>query len=142
HSPFSLSMTFPYQPTEIKWLFNGLFPDTTISNPQADSTWTVNGKQLYLYKLTKIYSLPASGTYPIKVLSGLPSAEGCGGDQEIDYDLKVYDRPHSDFNFTTLGCAPDSVQFQESSNTNGRPAVQWLWTFGDGHTDVIRNPVH
>ena len=61
-SPFYFSMTFPYQPTQITWDFAGLFPNVSVNNPVYDSTWIVNGKQLYLYRL----STPSinTATYP------------------------------------------------------------------------------
>ena len=43
-APFFLSMTFPYQPTQIIWQLNGLFPDDTINSPLYNSTTIVNGK--------------------------------------------------------------------------------------------------
>jgi hypothetical protein len=41
NSPFYFSMTFPYQPLQIKWAFSGLFADTTIDSPTYDSTWFI-----------------------------------------------------------------------------------------------------
>ena len=51
NSPFFFSMTFPYQPTQIIWNFGGLFANDTINTPVYDSTWIINGKQLYRYKI-------------------------------------------------------------------------------------------
>ena len=141
-SPFTLSMTFPYQPTQIKWIFNGVLPDATIDNPVPDSTWMVNGKQLFRYPLSGIFTIPNAGTYPIRVLAHNPSPDGCTGEQEIHYDLKVYTRPHADFNFVTKGCAPDSVYFTDKANANGRPIVQWAWRYADGQTGDVKDPVH
>jgi gliding motility-associated-like protein len=142
NSPFYFSMTFPYQPAQIKWQFNGLFTDVTINSPAYDSTWTVNGKQLYRYRLPSTYSLSATGTYPIKVLAQNPTPDGCSGEQEINYDLQVYSRPSASFDFTTSGCTSDSVRFTENTNTSGRPATQWAWDFDDGSNSSLRNPTH
>jgi gliding motility-associated-like protein len=142
NSPFHFSMTFPYQPTQIAWQFNGLFADTTINMPVYDSTWIVNGKQLYLYKLPTSYAVSALGTYPIKVLAQNPSPDGCSGLQEITYDLQVFERPVADFTINATGCFPDSVHFTNTSNTNGRPAYVWSWSFGDGGTSSSANTVH
>lgn len=139
-SPFYFSITFPYQPTGIQWVFGGLFPDVTISNPAFDSTWTVNGKQLYRYKLPSPYNITTAGTYPIKVLAQNPTPDGCNGEQEISYDLQVFERPVADFNFTTTGCVSDPVQFTDNANTSGRPIIQWLWNFGGTGTSNIANP--
>jgi gliding motility-associated-like protein len=141
-SPFYFSITFPYQPTQVKWGFNGLFTDVTISNPVYDSTWTINGKQLYKYKLPTPYTINTIGTYPIKIIAQNPTPEGCSGEQEINYDLQVFERPVADFNFTTNGCLTDSVRFTDNTNTNGRQAIRWSWDFGGGNTSSLKNPVN
>src|SRR4029079_8201068 len=66
NSPFTFSMTFPYQPTQIIWQFNGLFPDDTINSPVYSSTTVVNGRTLFKYDLAGTYTGPAPGTYPIR----------------------------------------------------------------------------
>ncbi|MBS1918690.1 MAG: PKD domain-containing protein [Bacteroidetes bacterium] len=142
NSPFRLSMTFPYQPIQIRWDFGGLFPNVTLTNPVYDSTWMINGKQLYLYKITSPFIINNTGTYPIKVFAQNPTPEGCSGEQEIDYDLQVYEPPHADFNFTTTGCATDTIFFTDNSNSNGRTAIKWNWNFGDSGIDSVKNTKH
>lgn len=142
NSPFYFSMTFPYQPLQIKWLFGGLFPDVTIDSPAFDSTWTANGKQLYKYKLPTPYTMMNLGTFPIKVMAQNPTSDGCSGEQEIDYDLQVFERPVADFNFTGSGCLPDSIHFLDNTSTGGRPVVQWRWDFSDGGTASVQNTAH
>ncbi len=142
-SPFNFSIVFPYQPAQIKWQFNGLFPDTTVLNPVADSSWVVNGRTIYVYKLKKNYQINNTGTYPIKVVVTNPTADGCAGDQEIDYDLQVFDRPTAAFDFNTNGCLSDSIQFTDlTTNTGGRTITRWSWDFGDGIVASEKNPVH
>ncbi len=142
NSPFYLSMTFPYQPTQIKWLFNGLIPDITVNSPTYDSSWILNGKQLFRYQLPTVFSLPAIGTYPIKVLAQNPTPDGCSGEQEINYDLQVFERPSATFSLNSNGCLSDSVRFTDLSNGNGRPVAMWLWDFNDGGVSDIQNPAH
>ena len=146
-SPFYFYMTFPYQPAQIRWIFgpalNALgLADVTVNAPQADSTWMVNDKQLYRYKLPTAYTIPVTGTFPVRVLAQNPTAEGCSGEQEIDYDLQVYDRPSSNFNFSASGCTTDSVSFRDESLPNSRPAIGWFWNFGDNGFSSERNPLH
>ena len=142
NSPFFLSMTFPYQPLQIKWQFGGLFPDTTIANPFFDSTWFVNGRQLYRYRLPSTFSMTKTGTFAIKVLAQNPSSDGCSGEQEIDYDLQVFERPVADFSFTGSGCLPDTIHFLDNTNTDGRTPVKWSWDFDDGKFASIKSPAH
>ncbi|MDQ6610454.1 MAG: PKD domain-containing protein, partial [Bacteroidota bacterium] len=116
--------------------------DVTINSPIFDSTWIVNGKQLYRYKLSGSYSVSALGTYPVKVIAQNPTPEGCSGEQEIDYDLQVFEPPVANFNFSTSGCASDSVRFTDNSNTFGRSSIKWFWDFADGKNSQLRNPAH
>ena len=142
NSPLRFAMTFPYQPTEIDWHFNGLFSDTSILAPVYDSTWMVNGKTLYRYSLTKFYTIAATGTYPIVVLATNPSPDGCSGQQEIDYDLQIYDRPTTAFTYTSNGCTTGTVVFKDQSPAPDRPVIKYTWDFGDGNGDALQNPSH
>ncbi len=147
NSPFYFSMTFPYQPTQIKWVFgtalNALgFTDVTVASPQADSSWMVNDKRLYRYKLPTAYTLPTTGTFPIRVLAQNPTGEGCSGEQEIEYDLQVFERPVASFNFAASGCVSDSVRFTDNSNLAGRQSIRWFWDFGDNSVSALQTPAH
>ena len=142
NSPLKFAMTFPYQPLQIKWQFNGLFTDTTIGSPVFDSTWTVNDKTLYRYSLNKFFTITNTGTYPVKVLAISPGVDGCGGEEEIDYDLQVFDRPKVSFSYSNNGCTTDPVLFIDTTNGNGRPVTRYLWNFGDGNNALVNRPAH
>lgn len=132
-TPFFLSMTFPYQPTQIIWQFNGLFPDVTINAPVYDQTTIVDGRTLYKYKLPGSFTTIATGVHPIKIIAQNPTADGCSGVQEIDYDLEVFEPPVANFSFTTNGCVSSPVSFTDNSNNSGRPIAHWHWNFADGN---------
>ncbi|RYY67245.1 MAG: PKD domain-containing protein [Chitinophagaceae bacterium] len=143
NTPFRFSMTFPYQPTQITWEFNGLFTNVVINNPVPDSTYQVGGKTVYRFTLPNTYSAPTVGTYPIRILATGATADGCGGEQEISYDLQVLDRPLANFSFTSSGCVTDPVQFTDASNGQGRPFGQFNWFFGNtGNTSTVQNPTY
>jgi gliding motility-associated-like protein len=147
NSPLKFAMTFPYQPTQIVWQFgstlNGMgLTDTTINNPVYDSTWVINGRTLYRYKLNRYSTITATGTYPIKVIANNPTSNGCSGEQEIDYDLQIFDPPAAAFTVSTNGCLSDSVAFFDNTNGQGRPVIRWAWDFGDAGTANTRNPKH
>ena len=147
NTPFYFRIVFPYQPTQIQWVFGSALnamglTDVTISSPTFDSTWVVNGRQVYRYSLPSQYSIATIGTYPIKVIANNPTPDGCGGVQEIDYDLQVFNPPTANFNFTTTGCVTSPVNFTDQSNTGGRAITQWNWNFGDAGTSSIQNPSH
>ena len=147
NAPFNFRIVFPYEPTQIQWVFGAALnamgiTDVTITNPVYDSTWIVNGRQVYRYSLPLQYTITTIGTYPIKVIANNPTPDGCSGVQEIDYDLQVFNPPSADFNFTTNGCVTSPVNFLDISNTGGRPVIQWNWNFGDAGTSNIQNPSH
>jgi gliding motility-associated-like protein len=142
NSPFYFSMTFPYQPTQVTWNFFGLFPNITMTLPAYDSTWVVNGRQLYKYNLPTAYTIPNSGSYPVQILAQNPTADGCSGEQQIDYDLQILDPPTANFSVTTNGCLTDSVHFLGQENTGGRSVTKYSWSFGDGAFSSSENPAH
>jgi len=147
NSPLRFAMTFPYQPTLIKWQYGATLnamglSDTTINSPVYDSSWVINGRTLYRYKLNRYSTITATGTYPIKVTANNPTSDGCSGEQEIDYDLQIFDPPSAAFTVSTSGCLSDSVAFFDNTNGNGRPVIRWTWNFGDAGTSDIRNPKH
>jgi gliding motility-associated-like protein len=141
-SPFKFSMTFPYQPTKITWKFNGVFTDTTILNPVPDSSWVINNRTLYRYPLARSNRIDVAGTYPISVLATNPTADGCSGEQQIDYDLQIFDRPVAGLTFTHTGCIGDSVPFMDNTNGLGRPLIKYYWDFGDASFSDLKNPKH
>lgn len=146
-TPFYFRIVFPYKPTQIKWEFGATLramgiADTIINTPIEDSTWNLNGRQLYRYSLPMPYSISTVGTYPIKIIANNPTPDGCSGIQEIDYDLQVFNPPVAGFNFTTNGCVTAPVDFQDITNPGGRPIIKWLWNFGDSLASAQQNPKH
>lgn len=150
NSPFKFSMTFPYQPIQIKWEFgpalNALgLQDVTITNPVADSVFTVDSKTLYRYKLPNSYVINTIGTFPIKVIANNPSTDGCSGEQEIEYDLQVFDPPTASFTFTNNGCITDPVIFTDQTTTGDpqlNPVQKWNWDFGDSGKGIKKIESH
>jgi gliding motility-associated-like protein len=147
NTPFYFRIVFPYQPTQIQWVFgaglNALgIANVTVNSPVFDSTWVVNGRTLYRYSLPVQYNITAIGTFPIKVIANNPTPDGCSGVQEIDYDLQVFNRPSAGFYFNSNGCVTSPVNFFDTSNTGGRTVTQWNWNFGDAATSSIQNPSH
>ena len=140
-APFNFSMTFPYMPTKVQWQFGGLYTDELINAPVPDSSFTKNGKLLYLYRLPNIYKGPAPGTYPIKIIANNPTADGCTGEQEIDFDLRVYPKPTAGFTFTGT-CQGDTTFFTDQSQTGDNPIIKYSWTFGNGDVSSLKDPFY
>lgn len=141
-SPFYFSITLPYQPISLYWDFHGYKTPNQLQNlPVSDSTYFLNGRQVWRYKLPiqYVYTL---GVYPVSVTANNPTPEGCSGEQLIDFDLNVYNPPIADFTYQNNGCVTDSVVFADNSNLNGRPAYRWYWDFGDGTISNSRTVSH
>ncbi len=146
YAPFYFSLTLPYQPTSLNWNFNNnpnLSPNTSINinAPIPDSIFIKDGKTLYLFRLSTIYTYSQLGTFPIQVTAQNPTPEGCSGTQEINYDMVVYEKPVVDFSYPTSICLGDSVHFTDATNGNGRPVIKWDWIFGNGNISSVKNPV-
>lgn len=146
YTPFYFSITLPYQPTSLYWDFNNnpnLQPNApiTINAPVADSSFVVDGKTLYVYKLPTIFRYASIGTFPLKVTAQNPTPEGCSGTQEITYDVVVYERPQPNFTTAGTGCLSDTLHFVDATNSNGRPVINYLWDFGDLTSSTVRNPL-
>lgn len=142
NSPFEFSMTFPYQPVKIKWFFKGLFTDTTLLNPVFDSTWVLNGRTLYRYTLNRPYIINNIGTFPITLVADNQTADGCSGEQEINYDLQIFEKPKAAFTISQTGCINDPINLLDTSNGSGRQLIRWQWNFGDGTQSMLKNPSH
>lgn len=151
NTPFNVSITLPYEPISMVWDFGNnpnLSPNTNVTvNPPtgqtvipADSSFLRDGKTLFVYKLSQRYTFNAAGTYPIKVIANNPTADGCSGLQEIQYDLQVFNPPIANFTTTHDGCLTSPIQFTDASNTNGRSTIRWDWNFGDMTTSTQNNP--
>ncbi len=141
NSPFFFSITFPYQPDSIRWDFNGRFAPVAISSPIADSSYTISGRVVYRYRISTPYTINTAGTYPIKVYARNPTGDGCTSDQEINFDLQVFNPPVPDFSWNSKGCVDSAVNFTTTNNTSGRPIIKHFWDFGDGTYAYTDNPL-
>ena len=146
NTPFTFAITLPYKPLRMSWDFNNspnLLPNTpvTINTPIYDSSFVKDGKTLYVYKLANTYIFSQIGTYNIKVTVNNPTTDGCNGDQEIYYQVEVFDPPIVSFDISTNGCTSSPVIFTDNSQTSGRAIIKYAWNFGDGTIDSIKNPI-
>ncbi len=145
---FLLALTLPYQPSSITWDFSGaagsLSPSGNVINnsPVADSTFIRDGKTLYVYKIPGSYVFTTAGTFPIKIITVNPTADGCSGQNETVFNMQVGLPPTVDFSISHIGCYNTPASFYDSTKGNGFPIVKWQWNFGDLATDTLQNPVH
>jgi gliding motility-associated-like protein len=141
NSPFCLNVTLPYRPLKIEWYFYGLFPDVVDNNPVAVDSFFIDGRKVWRFQAGCNYSVANAGVYPITVTTTIPPIDGCTGEQDIDFDITVFDPPVADFSWTHTGCITDTVYFKENSiNTGGRPVYKWRWLFHDNTKDSVESP--
>ena len=72
--------------------------------------------------------------------------DGCGNEQQIDFELEVSNPPLANFNFTYNGCINDNAAFTDLT-TSVKPTYKWWWNFddpGSGASNVanVKNPTH
>ncbi len=156
-SQFKFKVSLPYCADSIKWDLSFLpgppvQPATVLYNSCSvgaggpDSTTVVNGITLYWYSLPTNYTFNVVGSFPVSITTYSPNTAGCGGEQDIDFELTVYDGPAPDFTFVNGGCVAEPVQFTDVTTTP-RPSYLWNWDFGDpgsgaSNTSTLQNPSH
>ena len=142
-TPFFFTITYPFQPTSLFWNFKGFQANATVNNPVADSTYLINGRQVWRYKLPTQYTYCPAGNYPLSITAGTPGTDGCGNTQIKDDTLYVKNTPSPVFSFSSNGCISDSVYFTDNTAyETGTYSYKWFWDFGDGNTSTLRNPAH
>jgi len=142
-----IKISLPYKADSIFWDISSLPgnpADTMTRYPPStyDSTTVANGKTIYWYSLPTYYLFSATGTFPVTIITYSPNSDGCGSEQQYDFEVEVYPKPIADFNFTTDGCVTNPVQFTDNSTSGGRPITKWYWNFDDANTSAINNPLH
>lgn len=141
-SPFRLSMTFPFQPQQIRWQLAPSQPEIRIDAPTPDSVYTINGKTVYRYTMPVWQQLPDPGTYPVKVLVSNNIGDGCTTEFEIEHDLKVHPKPLTGFTIHTKGCTGDSIRLQQTYTLQNNLAPRtWLWRLDGQDGGQTPNPL-
>jgi gliding motility-associated-like protein len=149
---FKFRVTLPYPSVDVSsltWNFNNspnLLPSSstvTQTNPTSDSTFTVNGKSLYVYSLPTQYTFNAIGVYTVRIIANVTDLTGCSGLKEYTFDVQVVDGVIANFNTTNnlRVCLNDSTRFVDASNGQGFPLTKWQWNFGNSTIDSVKNPV-
>ncbi len=83
------------------------------------------------------YSYSSTGIFDVS-LSAVSSI-GCISDTFLNNFITIQDNSNAGFTLNpTSGCGPLTVQFTNTSANS----TKWLWEFGDGSTDSIKNPSH
>ena len=85
-----------------------------------------------------VYS--AVGHFSVRLT--VTSANGCVKDTVKIYN-DIHPQPSALFTSSVAGvCAGASISFTDQSDPKDGTTTEWHWDFGDGATDVTRNPSH
>jgi gliding motility-associated-like protein len=127
--PSKLYITLPFPATSLTWKFYGIFPDVVINNPVPDSTYQRDGKTLNRYPLPSDYNFSNPGVNKVTVVAVNPTSDGCSGEQNLDFEIVVHNKPTADFNINFSSCIIDSARFVSTATVPaGNSITQWNWT--------------
>lgn len=122
----------------------------TPTTPAAISTysWTLNGGvPSAATTASTSTSYNASGSYLVELR--IKDVNGCKDTASIN--VTAFDKPHANFYVTpdSFGCVhapqlgqPPIFAAQFNDATTGTIPTTWKWTFGDGGTSSIKDPLH
>ncbi len=132
-TPFKVSITLPYQPLSLAWNIPN-YPNIPVNNaPQYDSTYVVNGRNIYRYSLSQFLTYDSIGDYNIQLKVFNPTGDGCSGEQVIDFDLVVYSPPKADYTLKITNCLGDSLFLKDNTliGTDDRKLIAYNWKLGN-----------
>ena len=158
-APFRFKVSLPYCADSIRWDLSNMpgppAPPPTLTYTSCvpgvggpDSITVVNGKTIYWYSLPLSYTVNLAGVYNITINTYAPNSDGCGNEQQFDFDLNVFDPPVGNFTFTTNnGCSNLPVQFTETTPQVPKTTYNFWWDFDDpgsgpANNSTLRNPTH
>jgi gliding motility-associated-like protein len=132
-TPFKVSITLPYQPLSLAWNIPKYQDIPTDYAPQYDSTYIVNGRNIYRYSLNQYLTYDSVGNYNIQLKVFNPTGDGCSGEQAIDFDLTVYSPPKADYTLNIGNCLGDSLFFNDNTlvGPDDRKLIAYNWQLGN-----------
>jgi hypothetical protein len=132
-TPFKVSITLPYQPLSLAWNIPNYPNIPTNNSPQYDSTYVVNGRNIYRYSLSQYLTYDSIGNYNIQLKVFNPTGDGCSGEQTIDFDLVVYSPPKADYTLKLSNCLGDSLFLNDNTfvGPDDRKLIAFNWKLGN-----------
>jgi gliding motility-associated-like protein len=107
------------------------------TDPVATYLWNFgDGTTSAAVNPSHTYTTP--GTYTVSLT--ISTTGGCTVAAVLNNAVKAGNKPQAAFSADpTDECAQHPIQFTDNSTGN---VDQWLWTFGDGITSTVQNPLH
>jgi gliding motility-associated-like protein len=134
---FTPSITLPYKldlNLPLKWIIPKY--DTIVEySPKADTSYiSLSGKLIFKYTLKSPIKFDSVGTYNISVIANNPTADGCSGEQQLDFDLLVTGAPKVDNKIITSHCISDSVTLNDNTllASEDRSLSSFIWNVEGG----------
>jgi PKD repeat protein len=115
---------FSFGGSNISWCFDYDTLSNSCNQPVAIGT-----------SFTHTYS--QAGTYIVAQFVD----DGCSYDTAFQI-ITVYPAPVAAFSASNFLCEGDTVIFSDQSLANGASISSYLWTFGDGDSSYLTNPIH
>lgn len=134
-TPFDANMTLPYIPLSIRWIIP-TYTDTIVdNNPRAIDSSIINNKTIYKFKLNQQLVIDSAGNFVVQVIVNNPLADGCSGEQTIDFEFQVYGKPTIGYDIIANNCVSRNQIFKDTAivDSEQRPTIKWNWDFGTGN---------
>jgi len=142
---FKIKIPLPYLADSIYWDLSGLpggYPNVWTYYP-PDAPDSVRGtvlKPIYWYSLPTNFSVAVVGTFPIKVTTYSQNTDGCGSEQDVEFEIEITGPPVSEFTWIAPRCPAETVQFNDASVASN-PFYKWWWDFGDPTSGALNNAI-
>ncbi len=116
-----------------------IMPTATVSSGHTISNYQWNfGDGAASTSATPTHTYNGTGTYTVTLV--YTTTTGCTDSVVMTDAVKVGTKPHASFSITpTMVCAFQPIHFTDNSTGT---IDQWFWTFGDGGTSAVQNPVY
>lgn len=106
--------------------------------PIVQYEWDFGDATPPVFGQSPFHTYPNVGVYSITVK--VTTVSGCTSTFQMPSAVKLDPKPTASFSATPLnGCASDNYTFTNSSSSN---VTSWTYSFGDGATSSLPNPIH
>jgi len=140
NEPLNLSVKLNSLTNKIVWDLGNGSAATEILNPVPVNSNPTDGLYEYVYPNKVIYN--ALQDYKIKVTTDKTSTDGCGTTEVIELQFSAISPPGAVMAALKSTCVNVPTAFRDTSSSNGKKIVKWLWDFGDGKFSDVQHPVH